>query len=366
MTHASSLRMCVIGCIMAGSAMGSDSVPMPTIPYEPQTYDCARTDHPPVIDGVLESESWDSAPWTDAFVDIVGPARPAPRHRTRVRMLWDASHFYFAAELEEPHLWGTLTERDAIIFHDNDFEVFIDPDGDTHHYYELEINALGTVWDLLLVKPYRDGGPAQHEWDIEGLQSAVHLDGTLNDPADTDRRWTVEIAWPWTSFGAGAGVPSPPRPGDTWRVNFSRVQWHLEHSDGNYRKVMDPEKGKPLAEDNWVWSPQGLVNMHYPEMWGQVRFRGPSGHQEQPRVHPVAEATRRALRQIYYAQRNHRAQHGSFTKDAKDLNLGLPTHPPHAPRITATDDAFEAILVLPNGNPWRIDHEGRCLPVDLD
>ena len=59
-----------------------------------------------------------------------------------------------------------MTERDSVIFRDNDFEVFIDPDGDTHAYYELEINALGTVWDLLLLKPYRDGGPAINGWDI--------------------------------------------------------------------------------------------------------------------------------------------------------------------------------------------------------
>ena len=24
--------------------------------------------------------------------------------------------------------------------------------------------------------------------------------------------------------------------------------------------------------DNWVWSPQGEINMHIPEMWGQVQF----------------------------------------------------------------------------------------------
>ena len=56
-------------------------------------------------------------------------------------MLWDDQFFYVGAELEEPHVWATLTERDSVIFHDNDFEVFIDPDGDTHLYYELEMNA---------------------------------------------------------------------------------------------------------------------------------------------------------------------------------------------------------------------------------
>ena len=75
-------------------------------------------------------------------------------------MLWDDDFFYIAAALEEPHVWATLTEHDSVIFQDPDFEVFLDPDGDNHSYYEIEINALGTVWDLRLVKPYRDGGPA--------------------------------------------------------------------------------------------------------------------------------------------------------------------------------------------------------------
>jgi len=75
-------------------------------------------------------------------------------------MLWDDTYFYVAAQLEEPDVWATLTQRDTVIFYDNDFEVFIDPDGDTHNYYELEVNAFGTLWDLMLLTPYRDGGPA--------------------------------------------------------------------------------------------------------------------------------------------------------------------------------------------------------------
>ena len=84
---------------------------------------------------------------------ISGRDRPVPRFRTRAKLLWDDEALYIAAQLEEPDVWATLTKRDTTIFRDNAFEVFIDPDGDTHHYYELEVNALGTVWDLLLVKP---------------------------------------------------------------------------------------------------------------------------------------------------------------------------------------------------------------------
>ncbi len=57
--------------------------------------------------------------------------------------------------MEEPRPWAELTLHDSVIYKENDFEVFIDPDGDNHNYYEIEINALGTVWDLFLAKPYR-------------------------------------------------------------------------------------------------------------------------------------------------------------------------------------------------------------------
>ena len=103
-------------------------------------------------------------------MDIEGDRRPEPRFRTRMKMLWDDQALYIAAELEEPHVWATLTEHDSVIFHDNDFEVFLDPDGDSHLYAELELNALNTTWDLLLPKPYKDGGKAVDAWEIAGLE----------------------------------------------------------------------------------------------------------------------------------------------------------------------------------------------------
>ena len=127
---------------------------------EPRQYLCHRATSPLDLTGSLDKPFWQDAPWTDDFVDIEGDARPGPRFRTRVKMLWDDDFFYIGAEMEEPHVWATLTDHDCVIFQDNDFEVFIDPDGDNHEYYELEVNALNTTWDLRLVKPYRDGGPA--------------------------------------------------------------------------------------------------------------------------------------------------------------------------------------------------------------
>ena len=70
-----------------------------------------------------------------------------------MKMLWDDQYLYIAADLEEPHVWATLTAHDSVIFRDNDFEVFLNPTGDSVNYFEFEINALNTGWDLFLDKP---------------------------------------------------------------------------------------------------------------------------------------------------------------------------------------------------------------------
>jgi hypothetical protein len=219
------------------------------------------------VDGNIEKDVWKDIPWTTDFVDIEGTLKPKPRFRTRVKMMWDDTYFYVAAQMEEPHVWGTLTERDSVIFHDNDFEIFLNPSCDTRNYYELEVNALNTVWDLLLRKPYREGGQADNTYTITGLKTAVRVHGTLNDPRDTDTGWDVEIAMPWAAFNAHTTTPAPPKSGDVWKVNFSRVEWETAVVDGKYKKV----EGK--KEDNWVWSPMGLIDMHLPDRWGTVVFK---------------------------------------------------------------------------------------------
>jgi len=245
---------------------------------EPRRYTAPHVAAPPVIDGRIDDAVWRDAPWSEPFVDIEGHRRPAPRLRTRVKLAWDDSTLYIAGEMEEPDLWATITTRDAVIFHDNDFEVFLDPDGDAARYFELEINALNTQWDLFLPVAYRDGGKALDAFDFAGLRSAVSLDGTLNDPSDRDRGWTIEIAIPFRAFRAPGIVHAPPRAGDSWRVNFSRVQWDLATAGGRYAKVLDAVAGKPRPEHNWVWSPQGMIDMHQPERWGVVTFtRGKEG-----------------------------------------------------------------------------------------
>jgi hypothetical protein len=235
----------------------------------PRGYDAPRAFGRITIDGKLDDAGWAAAAWTEDFVDIRGVEAPAPSLRTRAKVLWDDEHLYVGAEMEEPHLWAALLDHDAIIYREDDFEVFLDPEGDGLAYFEIEVNAHGTVLDLFLNKPYDKGGRAEIGWDAPGLRSEVALRGTLNDPTDEDSGWSVEMAIPWRDL-----VPPgrPPNPGDVWRINFSRVDWPLEVLEGSYHKAETPTRENHHPESNWVWSPQGAINMHIPERWGVVRF----------------------------------------------------------------------------------------------
>lgn len=221
----------------------------------PLSYQCLRAPSPIQVDGNIHDPAWRNAPWTSDFIDIEGHSKPRPKYRTRVKMLWDERYLYIAAELEEPDVKATLTQRDSVIFKDNDFEVFLKPLPETKSYYEFEINALNTGWDLFLPKPYNEDGQADNSWDIDGLKTAIAVQGTLNNPRDKDQGWTVEMAIPLTAFASRQQVPQP-KAGTTWRINFSRVQWTAGKKN----------------EDNWVWSPQGVVNMHVPQRWGFLHF----------------------------------------------------------------------------------------------
>jgi len=314
--------ICTLGAgILSSMAEGQKRAFLePAVRFGPKSYVCYRTATPLDIDGRLNESAWKKASWTDDFVGIEGGGRSSPRFKTRVKMLWDDGHFYIAAELEEPDIWATLTERDSVIFKDNDFEVFIDPDGDTHNYYELEVNALNTIWDLLLLMPYRDNNkPAINAWDIRGLKTGVAVNGTLNKPGDKDKGWTVEIAMPWDVLKECAPNQVAPSPGDQWRVNFSRVEHPVQVKDGQY-VVKTDSKGQLLLEDNWVWSPQGLIDMHYPEQWGYVRFSGKiSGQGKDSFVMRPEEKGKWGLRILYYCQKTYFLNNGRYSDDVVAL-----------------------------------------------
>lgn len=292
-------------------------IPHTNFDFNPPAYMCKKAKKPFILDGNIHKEFWEDAPFTDYFIDIEGDVMPKPRFKTRAKMLWDDKNMYFSAILEGDEIWAILTERDCVIFHDNDFEIFVDPNSDTHEYYEFEMNALNTVWDLLLTQPYRDGGRPVNAFDIQGLQSAVHIEGELNNPKADNKYWSVEVVIPFDVLKqCDDDYYNPPKVGEYYRVNFSRVHWKVDKSGDKYKKEINKETNSPYPEDNWVWAPTGLINIHYPELWGFVFFADGDEIYEIP----SDEYIKWELRRLYYKQHEYFDENGKFSESFEALS----------------------------------------------
>ena len=253
---------------------------------------CYRTNARITVDGDLSKPAWRDALRSPRFVDMVN-GEPA-LYDTRVACQWDDEGFYVGYWIEEPQVKATLTERDSFIWNDNDVELFVAGDD---CYYELEINAFGTVYEAFFVwqdalrrgsrfdraglDPMRRnvdllGGfqdasrYGRHprgrrfaflDFDLAGLETAVRVDGTINDPATIDRGWSVEMALPWKSLAfLFDGRTLPPKEGETLRCDFSRFEALRVH-------------GQPLPQNpGWSLNPHGVYDSHIPESFSVVHF----------------------------------------------------------------------------------------------
>ena len=325
----------------------------------PKNYVVNYTATAPKIDGNINDTAWQQATWTDDFVDIEGDLKPQPALQTNVKMLWDDSCIYIAAQIHDPHVWATLKQHDQIVFLDNDFEVFINPNNTTHQYFELEFNALNTVFDLFLNKPYRNNGDPLINWNAEGLRSAVNVQGTLNNPGDLDKGWTVEIAIPFRAVSLG-NFTQVPNDGTTWRINFSRVEWDTKVVDGKYVKIKD-DAGHNLPEHNWVWSPQGVIDMHFPERWGYLKFSKSASARQQFNL-PYPEQQKKYLWLVYYRQQQWYKRHHAYSLLLKTLGVknsaSIDKHL-NAIRLEATKHQFMAFITDKKTNiTYTINQEG--------
>ena len=153
--------------VLAVAAACAPKNQAPEVPI--RTYNAPKATSAINVDGILDEPDWQTAPLSDAFADIRGvDFEPKPTKQTYMKMLWDEENLYIAGIIEEDNVTASLTEHDAIIYHDNDWEVFLDPDQDCRFYFEIELNALNTVMDLLMDRPYRDAGKFYLPWDLRG------------------------------------------------------------------------------------------------------------------------------------------------------------------------------------------------------
>ena len=241
------------------------------------------------VDGNINKEIWQNTTWSKRFVDMV--TGEAGMYNTQTALLWNDDCLYIAFTAEEPFVEAKFTERDSIIFLENDLEVLIDG-GDC--YYELEVNAANTVYEVFFIwrdaftkgsrfdiplfdvhhpQAYTFGGDydrngatfwkgthargvrwAFTHFDMPGLQTATKIDGTLNDNRDIDKGWSLEIAIPWSSLQLLAnGRMIPPARGDIWNMFLGRFQ-----------KLM-PGGKEVLPHPAMALNDHGIYDTHLPD-----------------------------------------------------------------------------------------------------
>lgn len=208
------------------------------------------------IDGVIGEKEWAFAAVGSGFTECF-QAGYKPVHATYVRALWDDGCLYVAFEFEDNDIWGTYTKRDDPIYVEEAAEMFIDPDWTGRHYWEVNVSPRNTVADLMVIAAGWQGRASiSNKYNVLGLHTGVKVYGTVDDRTDVDRGWTAEYAIPWTEF-KGRATNSPPRDGDSWRVNFFRID----------------RLGPGVEDDQFLaWSLSPGV-FHQPKNFGVLVFR---------------------------------------------------------------------------------------------
>lgn len=204
--------------------------------WELPVVQCAARILPAIGEGD-SSEFWASLPTLELRETVTGSAS---RQATRVQIVRNETEMRVRFHVEDTHIWATLTERDAPLYTEEVVEVFLDPVGDLESYYEIEVNPLNAVLDLVLRKS-RSGYKREFSWNCEWLQTAV---------VRSESAWIAELAIPFSSL-----TPGPVLSGTRWRANFYRI----DRPVGTERELS-------------AWSPTGLAQFHVPERFGVIEF----------------------------------------------------------------------------------------------
>ncbi|XP_050407341.2 uncharacterized protein LOC126822452 [Patella vulgata] len=267
------------------------------------------------VDGKLDEEAWLEVDHTQDFLDIRGARFPAPKEETQVKIRWDDTHVYVGAWLKEDKVWATYDQKDSRIYEENAFEVFFDVDKSMSMYKEIEINALGTTWDLMLSRAYIDGGVFT---DWEGIsQKGVYTDGVVNYPSDNTTYWSLEMAFPFADLIQNTSrADGPAVENEVWFMIMARTEYELQvnSTNGRYEQV-------PGTEASWYsWQPTGAVALHLPSRWGLLQFR-----KGNPVRNSMVNFDRwilyKALFDVFDAQQNWKSLIGGFTTDISSLDL---------------------------------------------
>ncbi|ORX94000.1 hypothetical protein K493DRAFT_302319 [Basidiobolus meristosporus CBS 931.73] len=328
--------------------------PLPT----PKTYTSYRRSGTIEIDGKLDEEAWDRAPWTETFGNVFGEdeqfPRPPENIETKVKLIWDDQYLYVGALLLDPVI--RALENEAVlgeVFDDNTFQLYLDHDRTNHNYKVIQMNPNGVYKSSIYNKPPSDDG-YESWWDLgPDFEFKIYTHGEVNNkdwkPVE-DGYWSVEMKIPLDRLSARvfdslgikkraeetSAMPTymglnflrtgfPPKGVVNIQAQSTTVQSTVSSfflfGLGNFNTLLKRHEVGPKYQTSW--SPLHSNDIHHPELWGQVMFRNTTNTYK-PFVPDQSYPTRFALMQIYYGEKAYAATHdGVYTENYQDLDIDV-------------------------------------------
>jgi hypothetical protein len=198
-------------------------------------YEAHRASAPVVIDGKLDDKAWAAA----AAVELIFPweSQTGAKQKTSARVLWDDRYLYVAYECEDRDIVAVHMERDDPTYRDDAVEFFVNPKpSQTGVYFGLEMNARAVLYDYLMY----DSRYAFKRFNLQGVQLATFIRGSVNMRGDEDQGWSLEVAIPWENFEELAPRPEA---GTVWRINLNR--WDGVEPNRRMSNWSDPQMERP-------------------------------------------------------------------------------------------------------------------------
>ena len=221
----------------------------------PPAVECRWAEGRITVDGNADEPAWKNAQTITRFLAPWATNSPPAKTRTTARLLWDREFLYFHAEMEDRDLYADITTKDGNTWNNDVFELFFKPALDKPGYYEFQVNAANTQFDLFL--------PRRASWLVDRLRNdqEFHIEskvvhrGTLNQWRDRDTGWSVEGRIPWRDFMPTGGRPAT---NEEWRFALCRYDYSVEWEN----------------PDLSTTAPLSRVDYHQHENYAPIKFVG--------------------------------------------------------------------------------------------
>jgi hypothetical protein len=155
-----------------------------------------RVPHAPgaiTLDGDTDDPGWVRPPGPARTGDFVLENGQNARPYSNTRIVWSDGYLYLSLYAADEDIENHADQPDSPLLKEDAFHVVFSQPGVE---YAIDVSPTGVLTDAIR----RDGGAWDFSWS-SGAHASKEIDGTINNPNNTDEEWAIEMAVPFESLG---------------------------------------------------------------------------------------------------------------------------------------------------------------------